>query len=65
MSTPALITAAANDLAKRIGSARVQIPDSAPVMWNAAVQHRPALVVRADSPRDVQEAIRVAGDREM
>jgi FAD/FMN-containing dehydrogenase len=33
------------------------------LIWNAAVQHRPALIVRAHSPRDVQEAIRVAHDR--
>lgn len=65
MSTTDLTTATANDLAARIGSARVLVPDGAPLIWNAAVQHRPALIVRAESPRDVQEAIRVARDRGM
>jgi FAD/FMN-containing dehydrogenase len=37
--------------------------NGAPLIWNAAVQHRPALIVRAESPRDVQEAICVAHDR--
>src|SRR5262245_65573411 len=65
MSTTDFITAAADDLAKRIGSARLRIPDGAPLLWNAAVQHRPALIVRTKSPRDVQEAIHVARDRGM
>ncbi|OBH66785.1 hypothetical protein A5685_17070 [Mycobacterium colombiense] len=65
MSTTDVITAAANDLAARIGSARVLVPDGAPLIWNAAVQHRPALIVRPESARDVQEAIRVARDRGM
>jgi FAD/FMN-containing dehydrogenase len=65
MNKPVLITAVANDLATRIGSARVQIPDSALLIWNAAVQHRPALIVRPESARDVQDAIRVARDHGM
>lgn len=63
MSTTDAITAAANDLASRMDSVQVQIPDGAPLIWNAAVQHRPALIVRTESPRDVQDAIRVARDR--
>jgi FAD/FMN-containing dehydrogenase len=35
------------------------------LIWNAAVQHRPGLIVRACSPRDVQDAIAVARDRGM
>lgn len=65
MSTTDLITAAANDLASRINATRVRVPDDAPLIWNAAVHHRPALIVRAESPRDVREAIRVARDRGM
>jgi FAD/FMN-containing dehydrogenase len=65
MSTTDVITAAANDLAKRIDCTRVHEPNGAPLIWNAAVQHRPALIVRAGSPRDVQEAIFVARDRGM
>jgi FAD/FMN-containing dehydrogenase len=50
MSTPDVITAAA---------------DGAPLIWNAAVQHRPGLIVRAESPRDVQQIIGVARERGM
>ncbi|OBI79990.1 FAD-binding oxidoreductase [Mycobacterium sp. 1245805.9] len=63
MSTTDVITAAANDLASRINATQVRVPDGAPLIWNAAVQHRPALVMRAETPRDVQEAIGVARDR--
>ena len=31
-------------------------------IWNAAVEHRPAAIVRAESTRDVQQAIRIARD---
>ena len=65
MSTTDLISVAARDLATRIDSTQVHVPNGAPLIWNAAVQHRPALIVRAESPRDVQEAIRVARDRGM
>lgn len=65
MSTPDVITAAANDLERRIDSTQVRVPGGAPLIWNAAVQHRPALVVRVESPRDVQGAVRVARDRGM
>lgn len=65
MSTTDVIAAAANDLASRINATQVRVPDGAPLAWNAAVQHRPALTVRAESPHDVQEAIRVARDRGM
>ncbi|OBJ11101.1 hypothetical protein A5625_09855 [Mycobacterium sp. 1465703.0] len=60
-----MIAAAANDLACRINATQVRVPDGAPLIWNSAVQHRPSLIVRAESPRDVQEAIRVARDRGM
>lgn len=39
--------------------------NGAPLIWNAAVQHCPAVIVRAESTRDVQDAIRVARDRGM
>ncbi|OMC44485.1 FAD-binding oxidoreductase [Mycobacterium sp. IS-1264] len=65
MSTTDLIAAAANDLASRINATQLRVPDGAPLIWNAAVQHRPALIMRAESPCDVQEAIRVARDRGM
>jgi len=64
-TTDSITAAAANDLARRIDSTQVRVPDGAPLIWNATVQHRPALIVRADSPRDVQEAIRIARDRGM
>lgn len=57
------VIAAANDLASRIGTAQVQVPDSAPLTFNATLQHLPAVIVRPDSPHDVQEAVRVARDR--
>ena len=43
----------------------METPNGAPLIWNAAVQHRAALIMPAESPRDVQEAIRVARNREM
>ena len=58
-----LATAAASDLAQRLDSGLVQIPNGVPSIWNAAVETRPALVVRARAARGVQEAIRVARDR--
>jgi hypothetical protein len=68
MTAGNLVTAVTNDLSKRIDPDLVLIPfssDDGPRIWNAAVQHRPAVVVRARFPRDVQEAIRVARDRGM
>jgi FAD/FMN-containing dehydrogenase len=65
VTTGDLVTAAASDLSQRIDPDLVltQFSDNrGPRIWNAAVQHRPALVVEARSARDVQEAIRVAGD---
>lgn len=62
MSTSDSVTAATDDLAKRIGPAHVRLPDGAPFIWNAAVRHRPALVVRPRTAADVQEAVRVARD---
>ena len=58
-----LATAAASDLAQRLDSGLVHIPNGVPSIWNAAVETRPALVVRARAARGVQEAIRVARDR--
>jgi FAD/FMN-containing dehydrogenase len=58
-----LVTTAANDLMRRIDPAQVHTafsPKTAPLIWNAAVKHRPAVVVRARATRGVQEAIRVA-----
>jgi len=57
------VTAAATDLAQRLDSGVVHIPSGVPSIWNAAVQRRPALSVRARAARGVQEAIRVARDR--
>jgi FAD/FMN-containing dehydrogenase len=65
MTATDLVIAAANDLAKRIDSAQVHAPNGAPLLWNAAVQHLPALIVRARSARDVAEAVRVARERGM
>ena len=48
---------------RRIHPAQVHTafsPKTAPRIWNAAVKHRPAVVVRARAARGVQEAIRVA-----
>jgi FAD/FMN-containing dehydrogenase len=57
------VAEATNDLLKRIDSGLVHIPNGVPSIWNAAVENRPALTVRARSPRGVQEAVRVARDR--
>jgi FAD/FMN-containing dehydrogenase len=68
MTAGDLVTTAANDLVRRIDPAQVHTafsPNDAPRIWNAAVQHRPAVVVRARAPRGVQEAIRVARDHGM
>lgn len=65
MSTPALISATAADLARAINATQVRVPGDAPLIWNAAAQHRPALIVRPESSLDVQVAIRVALDRGM
>jgi FAD/FMN-containing dehydrogenase len=68
VTTGDLVAAAANDLSKRIDPDLVLTTSSSthrPRIWNAAVQHLPALVVRVRSPRDVQEAIRVARERGM
>jgi FAD/FMN-containing dehydrogenase len=65
MSTSALISAAAADLARAINATQVRVPGDAPLIWNAAAQHRPALLVRPESSLDVQVAIRVARDRGM
>ena len=57
-----LVTTAATDLLRQIDPAQVHTassPNDAPRIWNAAVKHRPAVVVRAWAPRGVQEAIRV------
>jgi FAD/FMN-containing dehydrogenase len=65
MTAGDLVTTAANDLVRRIDPAQVHTafsPGNAPRIWNAAVQHRPAVVVRARAPRGVQAAIRVARD---
>src|SRR6516164_7598981 len=68
MTTTDLVTTAATDLLRRIDPAQVHTassPNDAPRIWNAAVNHRPAVVVRARAPRGVQEAIRVARDHGM
>ncbi|HZE14931.1 MAG TPA: FAD-binding oxidoreductase, partial [Mycobacterium sp.] len=65
MTAVDLVTVAADELAQRIDAAQVHVHDGAPLLWNAAVKHRPELIVRALSPRDVQAAIRVARDRGM
>src|SRR5262245_66388788 len=68
MTTTDLATTAAIDLLRRIDPAQVYTalsPNNAQRIWNAAVQHRPAVVVRARAPRGVQEAIRVARDHGM
>ena len=58
-----LVTAAASDLAQRLDPGLAHISNGVPPIWNAAVQRRPALSVRARAARGVQEAIRVARDR--
>ena len=68
MTANDLVMTAANDLLRRIDPAQVHTAfsrNNAPRIWNAAVKHRPAVVVRARAPRGVQEAIRVAGDHGM
>jgi hypothetical protein len=68
MTAGDLVTTAANDLLRRIDPAGVLAgcsPNDAPLIWNAAVKHRPSIVVRARTPRGVQEAIRVARDHGM
>jgi FAD/FMN-containing dehydrogenase len=58
-----LVRAAASDLVQRVDSGSVHIPNGVPSIWNAAVESRPALTVRARAARGVQEAVRVARDR--
>jgi hypothetical protein len=68
MTTTDLVTTATNDLLRRGDPAEVYTassPSYASRIWNAAVKHRPALVVRARAARGVQEAIRVARDHGM
>jgi FAD/FMN-containing dehydrogenase len=68
MTTTDLVTTATNDLLRRADPAAVYTassPSYASRIWNAAVKHRPALVVRARAARGVQEAIRVARDHGM
>ena len=68
MSTSDFVTATARELSQRINPEQVLTPpkpDGPQRIWNAAVQHQPALIVRARSPRDVQEAVRVARDHDM
>ena len=63
MTANDLVATAANDLLRRIDRAQVHTafsPNGAPRIWNAAVKHRPAVVVRARAARGVQQAIRVA-----
>lgn len=63
MTANDLATTAAINLLRRIDPAQVHSacsPNKAPRIWNAAVRHRPAVVVRARAPRGVQQAIRVA-----
>jgi FAD/FMN-containing dehydrogenase len=60
-----LVTAAASDLMQRVDSTQVHVPKRARLLWNAAVDHRPALIVRARSQRGVQAAICVARERGM
>jgi hypothetical protein len=64
MTARDLVTA--HDLSQRIDPEQVLTPpkaDGEHWIWNAAVDDQPALIVRARSPRDVQEAIVVARDR--
>jgi hypothetical protein len=63
MTANDLVTTAAINLLRWIDPAQVDAassPNKAPRIWNAAVRHRPAVVVRARAPRGVQQAIRVA-----
>ncbi|WP_433273445.1 FAD-binding protein [Actinosynnema sp. CS-041913] len=63
-STPEHVLAAARDLRRSLrGSVLVPADehyDSARRVWNGAVDHRPAAIVRAADEHDVQNAVRVA-----
>jgi FAD binding domain/Berberine and berberine like len=64
--TSNLVAATARDLSRRIDPQRVLqnfSPNGTHPIWNAAVDHRPAVVVQPHSPREVQDAIRIARDR--
>jgi hypothetical protein len=55
---------AVQELAEEIGPDQVLVSgpafDDSLHIWNGAVQHRPALVVRTETPADVQTAVRAA-----
>ena len=58
---------AAQELAAEIGPHQVLVSgpafDDSLRVWNGAVHHRPALVVRPETPADVQAAVRAAKAR--
>jgi FAD/FMN-containing dehydrogenase len=66
MTRSELVAATARDLSRRIDPQRVLAnfsTNGTRPIWNAAVDHRPALVVQVHTPHEVQDAIRVARDR--
>ncbi|MEU8078923.1 FAD-binding oxidoreductase [Catellatospora citrea] len=64
MSSNASAVAAAGSLAAELDPGQVLLPgpgyDEARQIWNGAVEHRPALIVRAETPTNVQAAVRAA-----
>jgi FAD/FMN-containing dehydrogenase len=64
MSTDSAAAAAARDLRARLGADRVRVRgpayDRARRVWNGAVDHRPALIVRPGTPAGVQTAVLTA-----
>ena len=69
MSTDLSARSAARDLSARLDPQRVLVSglsyDEARRIWNDAVDHRPALIVRAQTPTEVQSAIRAARSNQL
>ena len=63
-STNDSAVSAARDLSAQLDPGRVLMPgpsyDEARRIWNGAVEHRPALIVRCETPAEVQAAVGAA-----
>src|SRR5262245_20970712 len=69
MTTDILAVSAAQDLSRHIGPDRVLAPgpayDEALQIWNGAIASRPALIVRCETPAEVQATVLAARRRDL
>ena len=70
MSTDVSAVAAARDLAALFDPPRLLLPDRAYDqvllrIWNGAIKHRPALIVRCETAAEVQAAVAAARNHEL